>query len=90
MELEGLLANISQLGEAAKAAMTYLTSRVHSHSASLKVQTSKGNYPTSLTFRKEQVDVPSSYHSADACQPWDTSIARMLLSAVACEPEAVQ
>ncbi|KZP03616.1 hypothetical protein FIBSPDRAFT_768687, partial [Athelia psychrophila] len=56
MELDGISANTSQLGETAKAAMSYLTSHVRSHSTSLKVQTSKGNYLTSLTFRTEQVD----------------------------------
>ncbi|KZP28860.1 hypothetical protein FIBSPDRAFT_728140 [Athelia psychrophila] len=55
MELDGISANTSQLGETAKAAMSYLTSHVRSHSTSLKVQTSKGNYLT-FTFRTEQVD----------------------------------
>ncbi|KAF7964804.1 hypothetical protein HWV62_2766 [Athelia sp. TMB] len=49
-------ANTSQLGEAAKAAMQYLTTHLRSHSTSLKVQTSEGNYLTSLNIRTEQVD----------------------------------
>ncbi|KZP22314.1 hypothetical protein FIBSPDRAFT_1018005 [Athelia psychrophila] len=56
MELDGISANTSQPGETTKPAMSYLTSHVRSHSTSLKVQTSKGNYLTSLTFRAEQVD----------------------------------
>jgi hypothetical protein len=56
MELDGLSANPSQLGEAAQAAMAYLQSHIRSHSTSLKVQTSKGNYLTSLNVRAEQVD----------------------------------
>ncbi|KZP19051.1 hypothetical protein FIBSPDRAFT_1025996 [Athelia psychrophila] len=56
MELDGISANTSQLGETAKATMSYLTSHVRSHSTPLKVQTSKGNYLTFLTFRTEQVD----------------------------------
>ncbi|KAF7359539.1 PINc domain-containing protein [Mycena sanguinolenta] len=56
MELDGLSSNPSQLGEAAQAAMTYLSSHIRSHATSLKVQTSKGNYLTSLSVRAEQVD----------------------------------
>ena len=56
MELDGLSSNSSQLGEAAQAALTYITSHVRSHSTSLKVQTSRGNYLTTLSVRVEQVD----------------------------------
>lgn len=56
MELDGLSANTSQLGEAAREALSYVTSHVRSHAMSLKVQTSKGNYLTSLNVRTEQVD----------------------------------
>ncbi|KAJ7694140.1 hypothetical protein B0H17DRAFT_1057941 [Mycena rosella] len=59
MELDGLSSNPSQLGEAAQAAMTYLSSHIRSHATSLKVQTSKGNYLTSLSVRAEQVDFAS-------------------------------
>ncbi|KAK7019295.1 hypothetical protein R3P38DRAFT_3554956 [Favolaschia claudopus] len=38
------------LGEAAQAALTYLSSHIRSHVTSLKVQTTKGNYLTSLNF----------------------------------------
>ena len=53
MELNGLSSNSSQLGEASQATMSYISSRIRSHSASLKVQTSKGN---SLGIYTEQVD----------------------------------
>ncbi|KAE9406452.1 hypothetical protein BT96DRAFT_1014944 [Gymnopus androsaceus JB14] len=56
MELDGLKSNSSKLGEAAKTALDYITSHIRSHSLSLKVQTSKGNYLTNLNVRIEQVD----------------------------------
>ncbi|KAF9483772.1 hypothetical protein BDN70DRAFT_904058 [Pholiota conissans] len=57
MELDGLATNTAtQLGEAAAAAMQYLSSHIRPHALSLKVQTSKGNYLTSLTVRTEEVD----------------------------------
>jgi protein SMG6 len=57
MELDGLAANTTtQLAEAAGAAMQYLASHIRLHALSLKVQTSKGNYLTSLTVRTEEVD----------------------------------
>ncbi|KAJ7602470.1 hypothetical protein FB45DRAFT_1072964 [Roridomyces roridus] len=56
MELDGLASNPSQLGEAAQAAMSFLSAHIRSHATSLKVQTSKGNYLTSLSVRAEQID----------------------------------
>jgi protein SMG6 len=58
MEVDGLSANFtSQLGDAAQTAMTYISSHIRSHASSLKVQTSKGNYLTSLSVRTEKVDL---------------------------------
>ncbi|KAG6861720.1 hypothetical protein C0995_012724 [Termitomyces sp. Mi166 len=57
MELDGLSSNTSpQLSEAAQSAMTYISTHIRSHSISLKVQTSKGNYLSTLSIRTEQVD----------------------------------
>lgn len=56
MELDGLSSNPSQLGEAAQSVMTYMSSHIRTHSTSLKVQTSKGNYLTTLNVRTEEVD----------------------------------
>ncbi|EGN96009.1 hypothetical protein SERLA73DRAFT_112057 [Serpula lacrymans var. lacrymans S7.3] len=56
MELDGLSSNSSQLGGAAQEALSYITSHFKTHSMSLKVQTSRGNYLTSLSVRSEQVD----------------------------------
>jgi protein SMG6 len=59
MELNGLSSNTTQLGEAAGAAMTYVSSHIRSHYGSLKVQTSKGNYLNSLStlsIRTEQMN----------------------------------
>ncbi|KAG6372133.1 hypothetical protein JVT61DRAFT_7917 [Boletus reticuloceps] len=50
MELDGLCSNTSQLGEAAQEAIAYITSHVRSHAMSLKVQTSKGSYLTTLSI----------------------------------------
>lgn len=66
MELDGLCANTSQLGEAAQEAVAYITSHVRSHATSLKVQTSKGNYLTSVSIRTEQVEF-SDEESWDRC-----------------------
>ena len=66
MELDGLGSNISQLGEAAQEAVAYITSHIRSHAMSLKVQTSKGNYLTSLSVRTEQVEF-SDEASWDRC-----------------------
>ncbi|KAJ3572504.1 hypothetical protein NP233_g3036 [Leucocoprinus birnbaumii] len=59
MELDGLINNPSQLGQAAKAAMDYVTSNIRTYSMSLKVQTSKGNYLTTLNVKTEEVDFTS-------------------------------
>ncbi|KAF9466407.1 hypothetical protein BDZ94DRAFT_220383 [Collybia nuda] len=57
MELDGLSSNPEpQLSEAAQGAMSYISSHIRSHTVSLKVQTSKGNYLSTLSVRAEQVD----------------------------------
>ncbi|KIK59672.1 hypothetical protein GYMLUDRAFT_651182 [Collybiopsis luxurians FD-317 M1] len=56
MELDGLKTNSTDLGRAATAALDYVTSHIRSHSLSLKIQTSKGNYLANLNVRTEQVD----------------------------------
>lgn len=66
MELDGLSSNPSKLGEVAQEAIAYITSHVRSHSASLKIQTSKGNYLMSLNVRTEQVDLTNE-DSWDRC-----------------------
>ncbi|TDL27426.1 hypothetical protein BD410DRAFT_818864 [Rickenella mellea] len=55
-ELDGLAANSSPLGEAASAATAYIVAHLRSHGTSLKVQTSKGNYLSTLIVRNEQVE----------------------------------
>ena len=64
MELDGLSANTSQLREAADTAMTYISSHTRSHAISLKVQTSKGNYLTSLSVRTEEVNFDHSNYAS--------------------------
>ncbi|KAL4074508.1 hypothetical protein V8B97DRAFT_2092695 [Scleroderma yunnanense] len=56
MELDGLSSNASELGDTAQEALSFITSHIRSYGTSLKVQTSKGNYLTSVSIRTEQVD----------------------------------
>lgn len=63
MELDGLASEPSVLGEAAAAASGYIVSHLRSHSTSLKIQTSKGNYLTNLNVRTEQVDLQTDQSS---------------------------
>ncbi|TFK42921.1 hypothetical protein BDQ12DRAFT_299349 [Crucibulum laeve] len=66
MELDGLSSSSSaQLAEAAQSAMAYLSSHLRSHAISLKVQTSKGNYLTSLNVRTEEVDFSGDGNNAE-------------------------
>jgi len=44
-----LAVNTSQLEKAAQEALSFITSHIFSHRTSLKVQTSKGNYLTSVS-----------------------------------------
>ena len=46
-ELDGLSTNVTQLGQAAHAAMQCVSSHIHSHILLLEAQMSKGNYLTS-------------------------------------------
>ncbi|KAI0371731.1 hypothetical protein BV20DRAFT_978724 [Pilatotrama ljubarskyi] len=59
MELDSQSVNASPLGQAATAALQYITSHVRSHAASLKVQTSRGNYLSNLNVRTEEIDFSS-------------------------------
>ena len=52
-ELDGLSREPAPLGPSAKAAVTYLESRIRTHSLCLKIQTSKGNYLSDLLIRTE-------------------------------------
>lgn len=60
MELDQQSNSMTPLGEAAATAMKYITTHIRSHSSSLKVQTSRGNYLTNLNVRTEQVDFSSN------------------------------
>ena len=60
MELDSQSSNMTPLGEAAKAALNYITANIRTHSTSLKVQTSRGNYLMNLNVRTEAVDFSSS------------------------------
>ena len=55
-ELDGIATNNSSVGDTATAAVEYISSHMRSHSRSLKVQTSKGNYPQTFSIRSEQVE----------------------------------
>ncbi|CAO1632740.1 unnamed protein product [Sympodiomycopsis kandeliae] len=58
-ELEGLRHNATSLGEDAVLALSYLEVAVKTHSTWLKIQTSKGNYLSDLSFRHEDLDMSS-------------------------------
>ncbi|KAI0637215.1 hypothetical protein C8Q77DRAFT_554722 [Trametes polyzona] len=59
MELDSQSTNSTPLGQAAGAALAYVSSHVRSHSTSLKVQTSRGNYLSNLNVRTEEIDFSS-------------------------------
>ena len=81
MELDGLSLNASPLGEAASDASKYIDTHLRSHQNSLKVQTSKGNYLTNLSFRSEQVEF-----SVDD-QSWERSMDDLILRAAVWQSE---
>ena len=81
MELDGLASNASPLGEAATAALDYITSHIRSHSTSLKVQTSRGNYLSSLSIRTEQVDFAGDEAS------WERNMDDLILRAAIWQDE---
>ncbi|KAG5645823.1 hypothetical protein DXG03_005164 [Asterophora parasitica] len=81
MELDGLSSNAStQLSEAAQNAMAYISSHIRSHAISLKVQTSKGNYLTTLSIRTEQVDFTTDGN-------WERSMDDLILKAAIWQEE---
>jgi protein SMG6 len=54
-ELDGLSKQPAPLGTQAQEALLFLTTHIRSHSRSLKVQTSRGNYLSDLTIRSEDI-----------------------------------
>ncbi|KAI9455599.1 hypothetical protein BJY52DRAFT_638264 [Lactarius psammicola] len=80
MELDGLASNPTPLGEAAKAAITFVVGHVRSHADSLKVQTSRGNYLSSLTIRSELVDF-------DDPDSWERNMDDLILKAAIWQDE---
>ncbi|KZT11502.1 uncharacterized protein LAESUDRAFT_643103 [Laetiporus sulphureus 93-53] len=81
MELDGLATNMSALGEVASSALAFITSHVRSRSTSLKVQTSRGNYLSSLNVRTEQVDFASDEAS------WERNMDDLILRAAIWQDE---
>ena len=75
MELDGLAANDSPLGQAAASAAAYVTSHLRSHSISLKIQTSRGNFLPNLNVRTELVDFDHSEVS------WERNMDDLILRA---------
>jgi protein SMG6 len=80
MELDGLASNPTQLGEAAKAAIAFVVGHVRSHADALKVQTSRGNYLSSLTIRSELVDF-------DDPDSWERNMDDLILKAAIWQDE---
>lgn len=73
-ELNGLKVSNSPLSEAANAAIHYIVSHLRSHLTLLKVQTSKGNYLSTLSIRIE--DIVFTHDS------WEGSMDNLILHAV--------
>jgi predicted ribonuclease YlaK len=80
MELDGLATNATPLGEAAKTAIALVASYVRSYSDALKVQTSRGNYLSSLSVRSEQVDF-------DDPDSWERNMDDLILKAAIWQDE---
>ncbi|KAH8917929.1 hypothetical protein BT69DRAFT_1226204 [Atractiella rhizophila] len=59
MELEGLKKNAPPLGTMASDSLVLLENSMKPHRMTLKIQTSKGNFLSDLTFRVEQFDFTS-------------------------------
>lgn len=79
-ELDGLSSNDSQLGTAATTALAYLIAHLRTHATSLKVQTSRGNYLSTLNVRSEQVDL------SDALS-WERNMDDLILRAAIWQDE---
>ena len=67
-ELDGLSHQPAPLGTEALKALTYLTTHIRTHSRTLKVQTSRGNYLADLTIRAEDIrfELSSAYNPEKA------------------------
>lgn len=73
----GLASNHTPLGEAAVAVSAYIVAHLHTHSASLKILTSRGNYLQNLNIRTEQVDFDEGEGTL-----WERNIDDLILRAV--------
>ncbi|KAI0029640.1 hypothetical protein K488DRAFT_35566, partial [Vararia minispora EC-137] len=82
MELDGLSSAGSALASQARAAVELLITRVRTHSIALKVQTSRGNYLSSLSVRREAVDFDSNEPGA-----WERSMDDLILRAAVWQAE---
>lgn len=83
-ELDGISTNQTELGKAASAASQYITSHIRTHSASLKVQTSRGNYLSTLNVRSENFDFNSrGNRNADGTHghSWERTLDDLILRA---------
>jgi protein SMG6 len=82
-ELDGISANQSELGRAASSASQYVTDHIRSHSSSLKVQTSRGNYLTTLNVRSENFDFLSrdQQKNGERMNGWERSLDDLILRA---------
>ena len=87
-ELDGLASpngNQPQLVEAAQAALAYVSSHLRSHALSLKVQTSRGNYLTSLNIRTEELDF--AFNGGDGAESKGRNMDDMILKAAIWQDE---
>jgi protein SMG6 len=80
-ELDGLSVNKNDLGESAAAAVEFITRQIRTHSISLKVQTSKGNYLSNLAVRSEELNFEVDGTS------WERSMDDLILRAAIWQDE---
>lgn len=81
-ELDGISSNQTELGKVASAASQYITSHIRTHSTSLKVQTSRGNYLSNLNIRSENFDfISRDNRNGEAGHNWERTLDDLILRA---------
>jgi len=74
-ELDGISSNENELGAVASSAVSFISKQVRSHNISLKVQTSKGNYLSTLNVRSEE------FHFTSGEGSWERNMDDLIIRA---------
>jgi len=80
-ELDGISSCENELGAVASAALAFVSNHIRSHAISLKVQTSKGNYLSTLNIRSEELQFTHGEGS------WERSMDDLILRAAIWQTE---